>query len=191
MYWYKLRSSTFKSFIAILMLVIGVSSCKNDSNSTSDTAKFFDIKGYFRADSARLSKLNPLITKTVTHNNDAETKKVRISNWGTELSLFAESDINKPAWRDSYEVQSSENIIIYLAKDSSLRTRRIIINKIGNRVRWILIFNYAKSALYGKNMLYESAEKLSYFPDSLYLIQKKQRVKLLGINRYTISGAFH
>src|SRR3978361_57036 len=138
MYWYKLRSLTFKSFIAILMLVVGVSSCKNDGNSTSDTAKFFDIKGYFRADSARLSKLNPSINKTVAHNNDTETKKVQISNWGTELSLFSESDINKLAWRDSYKVQVSENTIIYLAKDSSLRTRRIIINKTGDRVKWIL-----------------------------------------------------
>jgi hypothetical protein len=185
MYWYKLHSSTIKLLITVLVLFVGVSSCKNDSSPATDTAKFFDIKGYFRADSARLAKLNPLITKTVTHNFDTETKKTQIPNWGTELSLFAGSDINKPAWRNSYEVQSSENIIVYLAKDPSLRTRRIVINKKGDQVKWILIVNYTK------NLLYESSEKLSYFPDSLYLIQKKQRVKLLGLDRYTISGAFH
>jgi hypothetical protein len=185
MYWYKLRSFTVKLVTAIIILVMTAVSCKNDSSEAVGTAKFFDIKGYFRADSARLSKLNPSINKTVAHNNDTETQKMQIPNWGTELSLFSESDINKPAWRDSYKVQVSENNIIYLAKDSSLRTRRIIINKTGDRVKWILIINYTK------NFLYESAEKLSYFPDSLYLIQKKQRVKLLGIDRYTISGAFH
>jgi hypothetical protein len=36
--------------------------------------------------------------------------------------------------------------------------------------------------------LYETDEKLSYFPDSLYLIQKSQRVKLLGKDTYRISG---
>ena len=41
-----------------------------------------------------------------------------------------------------------------------------------------------------KNMLYENTEKLSYFPDSLYLIQKKQRVRLLGTDTYRISGLF-
>jgi len=183
MYWFKLRSK-FMFFLPVIILLMVIVSCKNDRNSAVDTKKFFDIKGYFHADSARLSKLNPSITKTVAHNNDSETKKVQVPNWVTELSLFSESDINKPAWRDSYAVQTSENTIIYLAKDSSLRTRRIIINKTGDRVKWILIINYTK------NFLYESSEKLSYFPDSLYLIQKKQSVRILGTDRYTISGAF-
>ncbi len=40
-----------------------------------------------------------------------------------------------------------------------------------------------------KNMLYESQEWLSYFPDSLYQIDKKQTVRLLGTNTYKIKGA--
>ncbi|HVV56652.1 MAG TPA: hypothetical protein VHC47_15060 [Mucilaginibacter sp.] len=148
--------------------------------------KYFDLKGYFLADSARLTKLNPLITKTVTHNNDTETKKVHIKDWGAELSLFTESDINKPAWRADYNIQQSGDFLIYKAKkNTDLKTRDIIIKKTGDKIKWILIFNHTQ------NILYESEEKLSYFPDSLYIIRKLQRVRFLGLQKYTIKGVFN
>src|ERR1700712_2706611 len=170
MYWYNPKSAYL---VTGIILLLGFSACKQDSKAGTDTGKFFDIKGYFAADSARLSKLNPLVNKTVAHNAITDTKKVRITNWGNELSLFSGSDINKPAWKASYNVQASDDFLIYKAKDPSLKTRDIIIKKNGKQIKWILIFNHTK------NVLYETVEKLSYFPDSLYMIQKTQRVKLL------------
>jgi hypothetical protein len=185
MYWY---SSPFKKFtflVAGLGLLAGIQSCNKDSRAATDTMKFFDLKGYFTADSIRLTKSNPLVTKTVTHNKISETKKVHIPNWGNELSLFFSSDINKPAWKASYNVQATNDFLIYKAKDPALKTRDIIIKRAGGRVKWILIFNHTK------NILYETVEKLSYFPDSLYLIQKTQKVRLLGTDTYNIRGTFN
>lgn len=180
MYWYKRYFLLISSFI----LLLGIASCKQDGNATADNKAFFDIKGYFEADSARLTKANPLITKTVTHNQIPETQKVHITNWGTELSLFVQSDINKPAWRNSYDVSTSDNVTIYIAKDPALKTQRVVIKKENNKLKWIMIINHTK------NILYENTEKLSYFPDSLYLIQKRQRVRVLGTDTYRISGLF-
>jgi len=178
MYWYK-RSVLFTtSFI----LLLAIASCKRDSNAAVDTKAFFDIKGYFEADSARLTKDNPLVTKTVTHNRVPETQKLHITNWGTELSLFTQSDINKPAWRNSYYSNTTDNITIYLAKDPSLKTQKVVIKRENDKLKWIMIINHTK------NILYENTEMLSYFPDSLYLIQKKQRVRVLGTDTYRISG---
>jgi hypothetical protein len=186
MYWYKPPIKIAIFLIAGFVWLLGIGSCKSDSRSASDTMKFFDIKGYFRADSARLAKLNPLVKKTVMHNGITETKKVHIPNWGTELSLFSESDINKPAWKASYDVQAdNDEFLIYKAKDPSLKTRSIVIKKEGDHVKWIMMLNHTK------NILYESFEKLTYFPDSLYLIQKKQRVRVLGTDIYTISGSLN
>jgi hypothetical protein len=159
-------------------------SCKQGAENRH-SLQFFDLKGYFKADSIRLTKLNPLIIKTVAHNTTTETKKIHIPNWGTELSMFTESDINKPAWKASYSVQSSDGFLIYKARDPSLKTRDIIIKREGGKVKWILIFNHTK------NLLYETVEKLSYFPDSLYLINKIQRVRLLGTDTYNIKGSFN
>ena len=180
MYWYKRYLLLISSFI----LLLGIASCKRDSNAAADTKTFFDIKGYFEADSVRLTKENPLITKTVAHNQVPETQKVHISDWCTELSLFIESDINRPAWRNSYDVNTTDNITIYAAKDPALKTQRVVIKNENGKLKWIMIVNHTK------NMLYENTEKLSYFPDSLYLIQKKQRVRLLGTDTYRISGLF-
>jgi hypothetical protein len=185
MYWYKLPYIKFALLIPSLILLLGFQSCNRDSGKSSTDKNYFDLKGYFKADSIRLTKLNPLINKTVVHNKVSETKKVHIPNWGTELSLFTGSDINKPAWKASYKVQETDNFLIYKAKDPQLKTRDIIIKREGNKIKWILIFNHTK------NVLYETVEKLSYFPDSLYLIQKTQRVRVLGTDTYSIKGSFN
>ncbi|HWZ14583.1 MAG TPA: hypothetical protein VNW95_05035 [Mucilaginibacter sp.] len=120
--------------------------------------------------------------KTVTHNGVTQSKKVRIGNWERELDLFIGSDINRPAWKDSYTVTISGDITIYRAKDFKLKMRQMDIKKDKDKVQWVLIFNRTK------NLLYETTEKLSYFPDSLYSIEKYQHVKLMGNNTYSVQG---
>jgi hypothetical protein len=168
----------------ILIYGLSLPSCKTGNNQ-KDALKYFDIAGYFKKDTAKLNHQNIVITKTVGHNGQSETQKVHIKNWGNEFNLFIISDINKPAWRESYDVKNESDLVIYTAKDPSLKTRKIIIKKDGEKVKWILINNYTT------NFLYTTAEKLSYFPDSLYQIEKSQQVKLMGMNRYLIKGLFH
>jgi len=201
MYWYKdfceeqgaksaeatKRSSRFGyamklQTITALIFIAFLSACKPDSKETGEKLTYFDLKGYFKTDSAKLAKANKLVLKTVVHNKITETKRVHIDNWGNELRLFSSSDINKPAWKDSYAMQNTTNTLIYTAQDSTLETKRIIINKDGDKVKWILIFNHTK------NLLYETKEKLTYIPDSMYRIEKTQKVRLLGLNRYDIKG---
>jgi len=170
-------------FIAVSLAVL--SSCKPEIKETGAEVKFFDIKGYFKADSARLRVKNPLVTKTVKHNGQSQTKNVKIANWGAELDPFITSDINKPAWRTAYNVQNGENITIYTAKLPELKTREVIIKKTDGKLNWIKIYNHTK------NMLYDDAENLTYYPDSLYIISKSQKVRLLGKNSYYVRGELH
>ena len=158
--------------------------CKPDVKETAGTMKYFDLKGYFKADSARLSLKHPLITKTVTHNGSTQTQRVYIDNWARELEPFIGSDINKPAWRDSYTVQTGKGLIIYNTTTRNLKTQKIIIKQTDGKVKWILIRNHTK------NILYENTEELSYFPDSLYQIVKSQHVRLMNKNLYNIKGVF-
>lgn len=190
MYWYKSRSLTpspspkGRGFLCIVVLaLVLIASCRPDVKEAKGTQQYFDIKGFFKADSARLSKVG-LITKTVTHNAITETKKIHIDNWGREFELFTNSDINRPAWRESYSVSKGDNVIIYQAKTPELKTRRIVIGKTGDKVKWILILNHTK------NLLYENSERLSYFPDSLYQITKTQKVRVMSKNTYTVKGVF-
>lgn len=182
MYWFNKKYLLVFTCFATLLTQY---SCKKDSHTNKDTNRYFDLKGYFSADSMQLAKTNPLVTKTVTHNGASQTKKIHISNWGNELSLFTASDINKPAWSSNYTVQSTDDFLIYQAKDPALRTQHIVIKRNGNKVKWIFIYNHTK------NVLYETIENLAYFPDSLYRISRIERVRLLGTQKYFIKGVLN
>ena len=177
MYWYKSQLKIVIALTGGIMLL--QTACKPDIKEKS---KYFDIRGFFIADTARLNKLNLQVLKTVTHNGVSESKSVHIDNWGHELDLFIGSDINKPAWKDSYTIIDEGGILVYRAKYPELTVREILIKKDNEKVKWILIFNKIK------NILYQSTEKLSYYPDSLYLIEKDQKVRLMGNNHYRIEG---
>jgi hypothetical protein len=175
--------------IALFFLILLTSllpSCKPANLQDAAKPRYFDIKGYFHADSLRLTKLNHIVTKSVTHNGVTETKQVHINNWGVELNLFIQSDINKPAWWDSYTIQNSAHTVVYRAKTPDMKTREIVINKNpDNSIKWILIYNSTQ------NILYQTTEKLSYFPDSLYIIKKDQKVRLLRANKYLVKGTLN
>ena len=185
MYWFNtyLKRSALTYSLALALLMCAAA-CRPQIKGQQGSKVYFDLKGYFKNDSARLAKLHPLINKTVGHNGATQTKNVYIDNWGSEFELFTSSDINKPAWQQSYDVKKNDSMLVYSAKLPGLKTRQIVIKRSGNRIKSITIFNHTK------NVLYENTEKLSYFPDSVYLIEKTQQVKLLGKNTYTIKGVF-
>ncbi|TSD67537.1 hypothetical protein FFF34_009145 [Inquilinus sp. KBS0705] len=166
-----------------MLLLCGIYACnKPEIKETGAELKYFDLKEYFKKEAARLTKLNPPVNKHVEHNGATESKTVHITNWARELNLFTESDINKPAWKLSYTVDSSATGISYKAKYPELKTRQITISKLNGQVTSIYIVNDAK------NILYKTTEKLTYKPDLNYLIEKTQQVKVMGANNYVVKG---
>ncbi len=147
--------------------------------------RFPDIKGFFSDEVRRLEKQKITVNKTVSRNGVSESKENFSPDWNIELSLFSESDINKPAWSDSYMASKDSSYITYTALDSKLRTRSIMIKKnIRGRLVELAVVNNTS------NYLYNSSEELLYIPDSIYRIIKKQDVILLGKNNYEISAVF-
>ncbi|MEO7216208.1 hypothetical protein [Mucilaginibacter sp.] len=171
-------------FTGGLLLLCTWYACKPEIKETGAKLKYFDLKEFFKTDSARLVKLNLNIKKTVTHNGESETKTVKIANWGQEFGLFTSSDINKPAWKDSYAVTENADSLVYKAKFPELKTREIVINKSNGKVTQLYILNNIH------NLLYTTTEKLLYVPGEYYLIEKDQKVKVMGGNNYLIKGEF-
>ncbi|TFF30365.1 hypothetical protein [Mucilaginibacter psychrotolerans] len=171
-------------FTGGVLLLCSWFACKPEIKETGAKLKYFDLKEFFKADSARLAKLNPTITKTVSHNGDSQTKKLKIASWGQEFDLFTSSDINKPAWKDSYSVKESADSLIYRAKFPELKTRRIVIRKSNGKVVSVYILNNIH------NILYNTTETLNYTPGQFYSIEKQQKVKVMGENDYLIKGVF-
>jgi hypothetical protein len=183
MYWYKPSPKKYLKLLTCAFAgAVLLAACK-PAIKTDGKEAYFDVKGYFEGEAARLAKQNKPVFKTIIHNGVSESKKVAIANWQQELNMFIAADINKPAWRDSYTVQQTENSIVYKAKEEELETREIVISKKDGKVKWILMYTRTP-----KNILYQTTAKLSWFPDSAYQILKTQRVRLIGTNAYDISG---
>lgn len=179
MYWYKSVILGFR--FAGLALIISQVSCKPEIKQTN--AAYFDLNNYFAQQAENYSKADFNVVKTVSRNGETETKTVKIANWQGELSVFSESDINKPSWRNSYKTTVSGNYTIYKAIDPDLKTREIILKKKAhNQVAYLMVFNVIN------NSLFQTREKLTFYPDSLYIIQRKQHVRFLGTNNYLIEG---
>lgn len=155
-----------------------------NQNQTADQGKyFFDLKGYFQKEAVRLSAQKRPVLKEVIRNNSKERRELLI-NWNRELELFSESDINKAAWKDSYRRVDSGHVVAYVATDDELRTKKILLEKgPDGKLKHIEINNHTS------NFLYSSTEKLSYYPDKGYTIEKTQQIRVIGRNHYTINAS--
>ncbi|WP_134089319.1 hypothetical protein [Olivibacter sp. XZL3] len=179
-----MKSALLFVLIGALFSFTGLCSCSSDKDETKTTDRpYFDLVSYFEQQARHLQEVNPVIVKTVGKNEQREQKKLQLSDWQRELDLFASSDINKPDWLQRYSVDSTNDILTYRTKDPELRTKEIKIHKDQKgRIKRIYILNGEK------NWLYESLEKLDYYPDSLYRIEKEQAIRIIGRNSYLITG---
>ncbi len=171
----------FMKNISIAFFTIVLIACNKPIPKSGN--KYLDIKSFFEKEARRLSSLEKSVTKTVSRNGNKETKNLNNLNWINEFNLFIESDINKPAWKDSYQISQKNNILIYKALDSNLRTQHMLIKRKSDRnIGYIEIVNKTS------NSLYQSSEHLTYLADSVYSIKKQQNISLIGNNKYEIMG---
>lgn len=169
------------NFFKLLIVLFLFSSCSSKPDEHAQQQKyFFDLAGYFKQQATALN--GKQVFKTVGKNKSTETKTVQIKNWEQELQLFTECDINKPAWKDSYQKNSTANVLTYTSKEPDLRVSSIKITFVGQAPKKIEINTQSK------NLLYHTTENLVFIPDSLYKITKHQKVILLGLNDYEITG---
>lgn len=146
---------------------------------------YFSLQKYFSSEAGRMQHHPFSLQKTIVLDGRTETRVVKQLNWAAEMDFFSSSDINKPAWLGKYRADSSAGLLTYSALDSSLKVRKISILRqagTGSKIRRIAIH------LVVQNFLYSLDEELLYIPDSLYSIERRQHIYLLGLKHYTITG---
>lgn len=174
----------FQTTVSLFIIVL-TAACSNTEKAADFRKPYFDISGFFKNEAERLNRTKPIISKSVEQNENKEKKTVQHIDWMSELALFLESDINKPSWKNSYDINKTDSGVEYVAKDEELRTRRISITfNSQKRIKEVAIQNKTS------NVLFSSTELLHYYPDSAYLISKDQRVIVLGSNVFRINGLF-
>jgi len=102
--------------IAFLLLVFALASCSSEQRQVS-TEQYFDLQTFVAGQIDELNALHPNVEKTVVSGKEQETRQLATINWTKELDLFVQADLNKPAYRNSYQVEKpTEYSIVYRAR---------------------------------------------------------------------------
>ena len=144
---------------------------------------FFDIITYLD-DEIEKSQLTQ-IEKTVQINGESETKVLKDFDLKKELSMFYDSDINKPSLFDKYNTFETEHSITFKTEDEELSVQRIKIFKGENGDFQKLLIN-RKAA----KQIYSSDKVLTYESNIGFSIQNTQKVKFSEEKAYEIEVKF-
>lgn len=135
-----------------------------------------------------------VLNKYVYLNGKQEQQLVTLdaARWEAEFTAFREADIDKPALRGKYLVDTlfvetdSFTRVSYIAQDDKLRTRYIH-----------LYFqpgqpdpSYIEARLETKNVFYQSVQELEFYPGNYYSIKGFQDIWLLGEDSFSVKSTF-
>lgn len=166
-----------------MVFALAFFSCNQQKEAEANTdLLYFDTKGYFEKEALRLKKINPVVQKSVFINGSVESKSTKIDDWEKELSIFVDADINKTSWKGSFKISKTPDTENYISDNRKIPVKRITVVKLDNKITSIKIIRE------NKNIIYHSADTLSYYPDSLYEIRKQQKIKMLNPKKYIITG---
>ena len=173
-----------KKILAVFFFITLLACKQPVENKATSKLNYFDVKGYFNKEAARLTKLRPSVWKEVSVNQEKERKIIRISDWQQELAIFVDADINKASWKGNFKVVKTPDSELYTALNEKIPVKRVLIRKENNQVKGLEIL------IASKNILYTSQDTLLYYPGDRYRISKRQKIKLLNTKRYGIIAKF-
>ncbi len=98
-----------KSVLFLLALVIVSCSLPEQKGNDLMAKKYFDLDSLVKRQIKQLESLNPTVNKSITIGGKQEKKEFQSMDWEKELSVFINSDINKPKLLDLYKIEESTN----------------------------------------------------------------------------------
>lgn len=122
------------NFISFAILFFILFSC--ESSQQSDAPKvYYDVKGLVEKLTTDAEHSNAKVEKLWKYDKKSDEAVVDSLNWEKELKIFTDFDLNKSAYKLSYDSTVAENEIVYKLKASeSLPVKELIISldSVGN-----------------------------------------------------------
>lgn len=159
----------------LLFFICLVGSCQVETVNHIQV-QFFDLNDFIQEESKRIANVEK-IKKTVSVNGKTEEKILEVFDLKKDLEIFTNSNINKIALLDKYDVDSIfENNVLtkiqYTANDEKVKTREIIVNYKNKSVQSVSIRNASSNAVT------ISEQELLFQTNKGYSIKSKQKVSL-------------
>lgn len=161
-------------------------SCSNEK--TSSEAPYFRVPDYISLQEKKLRSTKSILKRTVTFNNNSEELTINNPDWEKELKPFAECDLNLPAWRNGFQIDTADNAgvrtIRYKAREKRIAIRELELRLAGDSVLHLSVV-YLKS-----NPWYSLGRTLEYTPDKGYTIVIEQDTPLQAPEKIMLEGRF-
>lgn len=181
----------FFVFLGLLWLLSACNSISNTEPRKERVKKFYDLEAFFNAEVNRLDSLGMQLSKQVRLNDKRESAVQKNVDYEKELKVFVEADINKPAWWDKYQgdttlyQQDKIQQIKYESSDKELKTQRIIISFTPNQqIDSVQVFNRLESTMMNLS------QNMVYNPDKGYKVYTTEKLLLSSENEVDISASF-
>lgn len=183
-----IRNTIF--FLGLLSLLIGNGCERTEENvcaARSSEKPFFDIRTFICERINDYETAGTQVDKAVSLNGNEETKKALSIDWLSELRPFIESDINRSAWFDAFQIDTTavdgSTIIRYRSEDKRIPVRKLTVqwSREGN-VEAIDVISRRK------NVLYTSEQTLNFQPDVSYSVKGWQRTLFLSKTEFEVNA---
>lgn len=181
----------FKSFSSGILLValIGLFSCVNESTSTLEKEPYFDLKGFIEEEIEKLDSMEVSKVSQIQREEKQTDVVYSIQDWEEELGIFKEADINKSSLLQSYETKSSGEMLSHklLPKEKG-DVKYIKVTYSQDEVSSVSIEISEQNLFYTSTTLAELHMSKTGNMIDHYSIEKTQKIWFLDENRMKIMG---
>lgn len=169
-------------------------SCNSGEEKIDKVKVYYDVKGFAETQIRLLQAKTPIVNKALMTNGQSETRSSKEIDWKKELELFVQADINKPAYRQSYEIKRPDSLTYeyHLKPGETLTVQQLSVklDHISGKPSKI------HALLISKNKLYESQKNIELtckfdgeeWLVSTYHVKGFQQLSILSARTFDITG---
>ncbi|MDB5227648.1 MAG: hypothetical protein JWN78_1841 [Bacteroidota bacterium] len=174
-YQFKFLSGTLP---LICLMAVLVSSCNEQQPGKNAGEKlYFDLAAVVQKDIDSNSAHHCGEEKSVLVDHVTEVKTISDVDWKKELLPLSECDINKPAWKTKFSVDTIKNTegtkIQYHALSDKINVRSMMVSIKNNEVEKIIITKKINS------IIFSSDQRVEYFPGKGFSVRGEQKAAMM------------
>lgn len=155
-----------------------------------DQRYYYDLPSFISKQANNLQDKSQWVRKRVTKDGHSHIIERGDIEWLEELDLFLESDINRPAWRGEFKVDTikleREYVITYKTENKQIPVKNVVVT-IDKDTRQCLKVTVDRRT---KNFLYQSDQSLYFTTGEGYMMKGKLSVSYLFDSEYSIDTEF-
>jgi len=182
----ELKNFSNRKFL-ILIIPILLSACTpSETDIDTKSNEYIDISGFFKEEANRLNDLNASLEKSLNNGASNEIVLRTDVDWTEELNPFIDIDLNKPAYKNGYKIDTininSGYQIKYSSIDESLELKSVSIDFIKEQIQKIIVIHKKD------NIYYLSKEELIYETGKSFHIKVRNELKTGKPIQFGITG---